>query len=150
MRRFLHISAIMGLVFVLGASAIRGAETDSPLMTKEGVRKVCDQFMQNVVSDNVKEAFAGIKPYFTLGKNSFDNLQTETFKQLEVLDLELGKPHSFELVKEESVRELAVKYTYVTKYQNYMLRWVFVFFKPKDHWEVKSIFWDEDIKALFY
>lgn len=42
-----------------------------------------------------------------------------------------------------------IQYTYIAKFEKHAIRYVCIFYRPKDYWLVNSVYWDDKIQLLF-
>lgn len=117
--------------------------------SKDQTKQISNQFMRAIVALDVPGAFKILQPYFrTSSEEEFAKLQVQTINQLDAYTERFGFPLGAELVKEEEVGDILLQYSYIEKYESNVLRWIFVFYKPKDQWIFKSLSWDEKIQPL--
>ncbi len=127
-----------------------GSWAQQTFENKDGTREVSDKFMRAIVALDVQGAFKILQPYFrTSSEEEYAKLQIQTINQLDKYAERFGFPIGSQMVKEEQAEDLLLQYTYIEKYEANVLRWLFVFYKPKDKWLFKSLSWDEKIQPLF-
>ena len=141
------------IFFLFSAAALffaANAFSFQSFQSKEQTRELSKQFMTAIVALDVQGAFKLLQPYFlTTNQEEFAKLQIQTISQLDAYADKFGFPIGFELVKEEKISELLVRYTYLEKYEANVLRWTFVFYKPKGEWLFQSLSWDENLQPIF-
>jgi hypothetical protein len=54
-----------------------------------------------------------------------------------------------ELVSQATVGNSLVRYTYLHKFQNHAIRWIFTFYQATDGWAVNGVSFDDQIDLLF-
>jgi len=116
---------------------------------KAQLRKISDEFMQRVMSNNIPAAFELVEPYFPLPENEFSMLQMQSVKQLGMVGQRFGSQISYEFIKEASVNDIFIKHVYLQKYEKHAVRWTFIFYNPKDGWIINNLRWDDNIDDLF-
>ena len=118
--------------------------------SKDQTKQLSDRFMTAIVALDVQGGFKILKPYFrTASEEDFAKLQVQTINQLDAYAERFGFPVGSEMVKEETISDFLIRYTYIEKYAANILRWTFTFYKPKDQWIFQSLAWDENIQAVF-
>lgn len=118
--------------------------------SKEQMRELSNQFMAAIVALDVQGGFKLLQPYFrTNNPEEFAKLQIQTISQLDAYADKFGFPIGFEFIKEEKVGDFLIRYTYLEKYETSLLRWTFVFYKPKGEWLFNSLSWDENLQTVF-
>ncbi len=74
--------------------------------------------------------------------NKFDSDTSYTSKlltKLELLSKNSGEYCGYELIEKEEVSESYIVYTYFIKYMNVPQQIQFIFYKPKDAWQINHI-----------
>ena len=94
-------------------------------------------------------AFGGIKIFFPIPEDEFNNLVTQTKNQFQMVKNRFETTIGYELFKKESIKDLMVKYTYIMKFEKHIIRWMFIFYKPTQGWLLNWFHWDDKIDALF-
>ena len=142
------------LVFALGLSCFVFAQEEpakvvvQPLKTPDECKVLCDNFTQLLDKDKFDEAFALLKPHWPLPENEIAVLQAQTITQLNTIATRFGGIIGSEFISKKVVNDFIAKFTYVQKRQNHIIRWEFIFYKPKDSWLVNAIRFDDTIDAL--
>ncbi len=111
--------------------------------------RVCEEFMQLIALEKFDEPFEMIKQYFHIPEKEIEDLKTTTVNQLTALKPRYGAVHGFELVKEETVKDVLARYTYIVKYEITPIRWRFLWYRPKNEWVLTSLSWDDKAGELF-
>ena len=117
--------------------------------TKAGAKKGCEEFMEKIAVGDIEKAFDTIRPYFPIPESEFSTLKMQTIKQRGLIGPRFGESLGCELIKEEAVNEVIVRYTFIEKFEIHVLRWVFTLYKPNDKWLINSLVWDDEIDAFF-
>ena len=123
---------------------------DGPTLSNAAdIRKLADSAMNLIAQDKVDEAFAKLAPYWPMPENELTTLVLKTVQQRNLVEPRFGKTLGIEFLGEEHAGDFGVRFTYVERRERHVLRWRFVFYKPKDCWIVNSVFWDDQIGELF-
>ena len=65
--------------------------------------------------------------------------------KLDSLELNLGKYEGRELISQKSAGTSLVIYSYLVKHENQPVRFIFMFYKPKDQWELYRFNYDDSM-----
>jgi hypothetical protein len=130
------------------ASSVFAAE-ERGLESKTKVREICEECMVKIYAGNIKGAFELIKPIFPVPESEFDMLQLQTVKQLSMVGQRFGNALGYEFIKEDEIKDAFVRYIYIEKFENHAIRWIFIFYKPKEKWLLNNFGWDDTIEVLF-
>lgn len=113
--------------------------------TKELSQKVTELFNDNKISAAIKE----LKPYWPLPSNEIEGFEEKTIKYLNMLEGRFGKSEGTIKVNEETIKDVAIKETYLIKYQNTAIRLIFIYYRNKKGWIVNSFKWDDSFIQEF-
>ncbi|HPU86983.1 MAG TPA: hypothetical protein PL088_01245 [Spirochaetota bacterium] len=142
--RMIHTIATLTIALVVAATA-----QANTLGAKQDTRRIADEFMKKIQTGDFDAAFGGIKIFFPIPEDEFNNLVTQTKNQFQMVKNRFGTTIGYELFKEESIKDLMVKYTYIMKFEKHIIRWMFIFYKPTQGWLLNWFHWDDKIDALF-
>lgn len=130
---FLRISTIV-LVFSFITAQSRGQST-----TKE----ISEKFFGMYASDPVK----AVDYAFTTNKwfaKKTDDLISLKNKLKNLVDL-LGNYYGYEVLTEKTAGENIKVVTYIARYDREALRFILIYYRPKDTWQVQNLSFDEDL-----
>lgn len=113
--------------------------------TKDLVEEATDLFGQN----KIKEGILVLKEYWPIPEAEITNLINQTEMQWKMVSTRFGEPIEVEFVREEKINDTLVQYIYLQKFENHAVRWLIMFYKPRDTWKVNNVTWDDQIKLLF-
>ncbi len=113
------------------------------------VRSLTKNVMNLVENGESLKGVQLIKPYLTVPETEFDLLLANLRQQKPVMDRRFGKTVGIEFISEQSIGKSLIKITYIQKFQQHAMRWMFYYYKPKDTWVMSTFKTDDDIKLLF-
>jgi hypothetical protein len=116
---------------------------------KEEIADFCETVLVHIKDNEIELAFDLLKEQWLFEKSELTSVQLQMIQQLPVLEERYGDPFDVALVQSEEIRDLIMRYTYVVKYDNHILRWVFFFYKPETRWILNTFYYDDSIEALF-
>ena len=119
------------------------------LPTLEATKDVCQQAADTFGSGKAKESFEVLKPYWPLPVQEIDTLAYQTESQLDMLTSRFGKIIGSDYVDTKVAGTSFVKHTFIAKFEKNAIRYVCLFYKPKNEWVVNAILWDDQTLALF-
>jgi hypothetical protein len=139
--------------FSFAVAQQEGAKVTTPvtavaLKSIDECKALCESFIQLLDRSKFDEAFLILKPYWPLPENEIATLQMQTVTQLNTIAPRFGEIVGSEFVSKKVVNDFIVRFNYVQKRQNHIIRWDFVFYKPKDSWLINSVRFDDSIDAL--
>nr|AIF06767.1 hypothetical protein [uncultured marine group II/III euryarchaeote KM3_195_B08] len=116
---------------------------------KKEAKELCEEFMKNICEEKYDEGFGVIEPYFPSTEKVFTNLREQIKQQMPMVKQNFGKCLGPVLVKEEEIKDLFFRFSFVQKFQVSIIRWVFIFYKPEKEWLLNLINYDEKKEELF-
>jgi hypothetical protein len=99
--------------------------------------------------DKISEGYSVLKPYWPLPSVEIDNLINKTTTQWPMVKQRFGESLGTEFIKEERVGKSFVRYTYLHKFNNHAIRWLFILYKPKGQWVINGVSFDDNVNELF-
>lgn len=113
--------------------------------TQDLSNKVVSLFRENKVSN----AFEELKVYWPLPENEINSLEEKTIKYLNLIDERYGKSIGILKVKNETISEIAVRETYLIRYEFTALRFIFTYYKNDSGWIINAFKWDDSFSEEF-
>lgn len=131
--------------FVLAAEP----QQSPKLVGENDAKQLIEKALTNFVSERYKEGFEDLAPYWKLPKNEIDMLLMQTISQRSTVKPRYGSSLGFEMISKNTAGSSFLKFVYIEKLQNTAVRYTFVFYRPKDSWELQAMLWDDKINLLF-
>jgi len=110
---------------------------------------LCETFMMKLIGSGVQDAFEELKPYFPLSEAELSMIAMQTLQQFELIKSRFGQLVGYQLVKEEMVNNVILRFIYIQKFEKHAVRWIFYFYKPADQWMFNEFYIDDKLKDLF-
>lgn len=95
------------------------------------------------------KGFALLKPNWPIPTVEVDSVVNQINMQWPIVRQRFGTAVGIEFAKEETIGNSFIRYTYIHKFQNHAIKWVFVFYEPKDEWLVNAVSYDDQYQTLF-
>ena len=122
---------------------------DVGFLSVREMQDYCERIMNHLQRIDVDGAFDLIMSQWLFDPAEIDSVREKTAEQLAGLSDRFGDSLAVAEVGNERVGELAIRFTYVIKYERHLIRWLFVFYKPRTKWILNSFWWDDSISELF-
>lgn len=142
----------IGVITTIGAIVLTQCfmgTAQASLATKAEAKTLCEGFLQHAIAGDTVEAFSLVAPHFPIPETELSALNLQVTKQLGIISSRFGKVLGVVFVREESVQDVLLRYTFIQKFENTVIRWVFVFYKPHDTWIMNNLSFDDQVPALF-
>lgn len=135
---------ILFVIFSANAFAL-----DEGFLGVREMQEYCERILSHLQGGDVDSAFELIKSQWLFDPTEIDSVWEQTANQLSGLQDRFGDSFAVSEVGNERVGELLIRFTYVIKYERHVIRWLFVFYKPRTKWILNSFKWDDSIDELF-
>jgi hypothetical protein len=112
----------------------RGLSQKSVVLFKEG---------------KVPDAIAELKPYWPLPESEIDAMTSKTVLTLAKIDERFGEFQDYVKVSEETIKDTAIRETYLVKYKFHALRLIFTYYKNNSGWILNGFAWDDKYTEEF-
>ncbi len=138
------IAIVILIVFSANAFAL-----DVGFLSVREMQDYCERILSHLLDGDLDSAFELIKSQWLFDPAEIDSVWEQTATQLGGLQDRFGDILAVSEVGSERVGELVIRFTYVIKYERHIVRWLFVFYKPRTKWILNSFKWDDSISELF-
>lgn len=142
------ITAVASLFIVLSAVATSASEKKT-ITSIEGTKQLCQKAADAFGAGNPKQSMELLKPYWPLAAEEIDNLAYQTESQLKMVASRFGAILGADYVGTKVAGDSFVQHTYIGKFEKHAVRYICVFYKPKEEWVVNAVHWDDQTSALF-
>ena len=113
-------------------------------------RSLLDNVMSSVAKDDVRGAFAKLKPYWNgLPNAEVEVLVSKVIDQRRLIAPRFGASLGTQFVSQKTAADSVAYFLYIEKYERHLLRWHFYFYRPKDRWQLDSVNFDDRIQGMF-
>jgi hypothetical protein len=120
-----------------------------PLQNVAATRKLADAAMALIADDKIHEAMALLRPYWPIKSAEIDVAEEKTISTRNAVADRFGQFVGVSFVREDDVSDFLIRYIYVEKREHHILRWIFIFYRPKDVWVLNAELFDDNIQAFF-
>ena len=140
---------LVSAVAIFASSVSGSAQPESEQESLARLRELTNTVMVRVIAGDDAGAMELLRPNLPIEKAEFDSMRSKTIDNRRIYKDRYGKPVEYKLLREERVSDFLIRLTYVEKRTNHLLRWQFVFYRPKTQWRLNSFMWDDNALALF-
>ncbi len=142
--KFLFLTTIL---FICSVS-ISNAQ-NKYLENPESVRVLSKKIANLFVEKKSSVAFDEMLDYWPLPTDEFEDLRTKTLKYMNILDERFGGIIGNVKVNEEKISDIAVRETYIVRYNYSAIRLIFTYYKSDKGWVINSFKWDDSFTEEF-
>lgn len=123
--------------------------TAEPIKNIEGTKQLCQKAADAFGAGDPKKSMKILKPHWPLPVEEIDNLAYQTESQLKMVSSRFGTILGADFVATKVAGNSFVQHTYIGKFEKHAVRYICVFYKPKEEWVVNAVYWDDKTPALF-
>lgn len=110
---------------------------------------VSKNVMELFTKGDISEAFDLITPYWPLPYNEIEALEEKTLKYVNIIEQRFGKSIGFLRVKRETIKDIAIRETYIIRHKFHAMRVIFTYYRSDEGWLVNSFKWDDSYTDEF-
>lgn len=119
------------------------------LTSKEDLTKHSDKVMMFFKTSEFEKAFDELKKHWPLPENELTQLESQTIRQFNMVADRFGSILGTDFVKEETIKDFAVRKIYVIRFEKHMIRVLFTYYRNEDGWLLNGFKWDDSFEELF-
>jgi hypothetical protein len=134
------------LVFLLAFQP--GAALAQGLRDEAAAKALAERAMAQIAGENIKGAIDLLRPHWPLPRAEIDVLLNKTLEQRKMVSARFGRSIGVQFIEHKQVAGTLLRITYIEKFDNHALRWLFRFYKPGAEWRLNAFYWDDQIGAL--
>ena len=134
------------LLFLISYIVLAQEKSLQTLEETQNLSKITTKFFsENKISKAIKE----LTPYWPLPQNELESMEEKTIKYINLVEDRFG--HAIDIVKvnNETIGEIAIRETYLVRYEYSAIRLIFTYYKNKNGWLVNSFKWDDSFTEEF-
>jgi hypothetical protein len=140
----------MIILFLIGSMfSVSFADEQPTLETLKQTKSMADHAMADFALGKIKSGYHRLRPYWHIPDSEIDTAAERTEATIDLAISRYGKVIGHEFIKEDKVKDFLVQYTYVLKFERHVLRWMFIFYMPKQTWMFSSVVSDDRANLLF-
>jgi hypothetical protein len=141
---------LMLLVF-LTSCVVGPAGADARKLPATGLepRQVAEEAMGFIAMDDMAGFMAMVRRKMPMPAGDIEKIEATLKSQRKEVISKLGKSLGYALVNECHRTDMLLRLIYAEKREKNVLRWQFIFYKPRDKWLWSYFYWDGDAQQLF-
>jgi len=112
------------------------------------LKSKCDSIMQHIGQGAIKKGFEEIKKYTWISDKEIDIVKKGTIQQLDLVGKRYGDFIGYEFIKQKTISNSIIEFTYLAKCKNHPLVWRFIFYKAEKKWTLNVFNWHDKIQNL--
>ena len=113
--------------------------------TEDLSKLVVSHFLEGEVS----QAFEELSKYWPMPANELVSIEEKTIKYLNLLSPRFGEKVDTLKVKNETISDIAIRETYLLRYEKSAIRLIITYYRNDRGWIVNSFKWDDSFAEEF-
>ena len=119
------------------------------LPTEKDARALADGVMAIVGAGDMIKGIELLRAYNVHSKSEFDASLEQIKSQMPELHQRFGDTIGYDFVTVEKIGDTLRQYVYLQKFETHVLVWRFIFYKPRDTWQLNTFYFDDKVQMLF-
>ncbi|MES2485408.1 MAG: hypothetical protein V4581_05575 [Bacteroidota bacterium] len=119
------------------------------LKSEDEARALSLKSVINFKDGKIAESFTALKAYWPLPEDEIDLMTGKTVNTLAKIDERFGEFQSYFKLKEETIKDTAIREIYIIKYKYHALRLIFTYYKNNSGWILNGFAWDDKYTEEF-
>lgn len=107
--------------------------------TQQLSQQIVELFAKNKISQSLNQ----LAPYWPLPESEIEQIEDKTIKYLNIVEQRFGKSIGTLKVKNETISDIAIRETYLIRYEITAIRVMFTYYKGNNGWIVNTFKWDD-------
>jgi hypothetical protein len=130
MMRF--VALVAALTISLSSSPLLAQ--GQPVKSLDQAKQLCESVLKAASARDYLESQNKLRPYTPQSDEEFKAYAERVSGQLKSLEDRLGPPMGYGFIETVEVGDFIRSFHYALKYQNGIVRWNFVFYRPEGEW----------------
>ncbi|WP_299104912.1 hypothetical protein [uncultured Winogradskyella sp.] len=137
------------LTFLFSAISISLSGQEKHLKTVNEAQELSDKVVSLFYQNKITEAFDALIPYWPMPENELMAIEEKTIKYLNIIEQRFGESIGNVKVKNETISDIAIRETYLIRYNSSAIRLIFTYYKNDNGWIVNAFKWDDSFSEEF-
>jgi hypothetical protein len=135
-------------IIVLTLSSLAHSQ-EGNLKTVDEVKNLSKEVSLLFKENKQSEAIDKMRPFWPVSESEINTLLEQTVKYSSILEDRYGKIINQQKVKEETIKDFALKEIYFVNYEKSAIRLIFIYYKGSKGWILNSFKWDDNFTEEF-
>jgi hypothetical protein len=135
-------------ILIVALLATTNAYADS-IKDVSGTKDLCTKAAGFFANGDPKKSMETLKPFWPIPSEEVDNIAYQSETQLKMVSSRFGKTLGADFIRTQTAGTSFVQHTFIAKFEKHAVRFICVFYKPRDEWYVNTVTWDDKTSQLF-
>lgn len=141
---------ILVLLTLLSSPAVfASSQTPLPAATVSEPKMLADKAMKYLASNDLKGMFRYIQDIMPMEQAELDKIRDTSITQRKTLPATLGEYMGYAFISECRKFDQVSRVIFIEKRARNFIRWEFVFYKPREKWQLSAFYWDTKNTEIF-
>lgn len=119
------------------------------LKDENAARDLSKKFATLFAKHKISAALDELSVYWVIPKNEQVAVEEKTIKYLDLIGERFGDFVELVKLKEEKIKDFALRETYLVRYENTAIRLMLSYYKNEKGWIVNAFIWDDSMSLEF-
>jgi hypothetical protein len=137
------------LLLLLSPAIFASSQSALPVAAGSEPRAIADKAMKYLATNDLNGMFKYIQTVMPMDKAELDKIRDTSITQRKTLPKTLGEYLGYAFISECRKSEVVSRVLFLEKRARNFIRWEFVFYKPRDKWQISAFYWDTKTAEIF-
>ncbi len=137
------------LALLSSPGVFASAQSSLPAATVSEPKVLADKAMKYLASNDIKGMFAFVHSIMPMTKDEMDKILDTTLSQRKTFNSTIGEYVGYAFISECRKFDQVSRVIFIEKRTKNFIRWEFVFYKPKEKWQLSAFYWDNKNAEIF-
>ena len=137
------------LSLLVGPVVLASSQSVQPAAGANEPKVLADKAMRYLASNDLKGMFNYIQTIMPIEQAELDKIRETSITQRKMFPSTLGAYVGYAFISECRKIEQISRVIFIEKREKNFIRWEFVFYKPRDKWQISSFYWDTKHAEVF-
>lgn len=128
---------------------VTSSSTAGNIKDVDGTKELCQKAANAFGAGDPRKSMELLKPYWPIPAEEVDNIAYQTETQLKMVQSRFGNNLGADFIQTKTAGTSFVQHIFIGKFEKHAVRFICVFYKPRDEWFVNSVNWDDRTPLLF-
>lgn len=137
------------IVIILSLVSLNLFAQDSYLKDINEVQELSKKIVNLFDENKISESFDQLSSYWPMPENELNVIEEKTIKYMNIVEQRYGKSIGTLKVKNETISDIAIRETYIIRYEKAAIRIIFTYYKNNNGWIINAFKWDDSFEEEF-
>lgn len=137
------------LALLVASTGLASAQSPPPAATASEPKMLADRAMKYLAANDLKGMFKYIRGIMPIDQADLDKTLETSISQRKTFPSKLGEYIGYAFISECRRFDQLSRVVFIEKRAKNFIRWEFVFYKPREKWQLSAFYWDTKTAEVF-